>query len=49
MHYLTRLFFALFSAAAIQSAIAEDVMVIRFSHVVATESPKGQAAEKFAQ
>ena len=49
MRYLSRLLFALFAAAAIQSAIAEDVMVIRFSHVVATESPKGQAAERFAE
>jgi C4-dicarboxylate-binding protein DctP len=49
MQYLARLFFSLLAAATIQSAIAEDAMVIRFSHVVAPESPKGQAAEKFAQ
>jgi C4-dicarboxylate-binding protein DctP len=49
MRYLTYLFFALLAAATFQSAIADDVMVIRFSHVVAPESPKGQAAEKFAQ
>jgi len=49
MKFMTHLLAALLAAATIQSAFAENTLVIRFSHVVATESPKGQAAEKFAQ
>jgi C4-dicarboxylate-binding protein DctP len=35
-------------AIAMQSACADGPLVIRFSHVVAPASPKGQAAERFA-
>lgn len=31
------------------TAVAEEPLVIRFSHVVSADSPKGKAAEKFAQ
>lgn len=49
MKYFAHLLAAILASAWIPAAIAENVMVIRFSHVVAPESPKGQAAEKFAQ
>ena len=37
------------SLAAMGSAGAEQPILIKFSHVVATGTPKGQAAEKFKQ
>ena len=44
---LKQLVFAvMFSIAAAGSALAEPI-VIKFSHVVATDTPKGQAAERF--
>jgi C4-dicarboxylate-binding protein DctP len=49
MKFLTYLIAALMAATTIQPAFAEGPLVIRFSHVVAPASPKGQAAEKFAQ
>ena len=35
--------------AAMTSGFAADPIVIKFSHVVATDTPKGRAAEKFRQ
>ena len=40
---------ALVTAATMHAALADSPLVIRFSHVVAPDSPKGQAAQKFAQ
>ncbi len=40
---------AVVTVTAMQIALADGPLVIRFSHVVASASPKGQAAEKFAQ
>ncbi len=37
------------AAAASMSAWADAPIVIKFSHVVATDTPKGQAAERFKQ
>ena len=36
-------------AVASFSAFAQAPIVIKFSHVVATDTPKGQAAERFKQ
>ncbi len=49
MKFIYRLLATLLIASGMHSALADNVLVIRFSHVVAPESPKGQAAEKFAQ
>src|ERR1700712_2149321 len=40
---------ATFGAAASFSAYAEAPIVIKFSHVVAVDTPKGQAAERFKE
>ena len=37
------------TAAVSMSAFAQTPIVIKFSHVVATDTPKGQAAERFKQ
>ena len=47
MHFKT-LVVAL-AAAVSMSAFAQAPIVIKFSHVVATDTPKGQAAERFKQ
>lgn len=47
-----RLALALISAAACllgSASLAEEPIVIKFSHVVAPDTPKGQAAERFKQ
>jgi C4-dicarboxylate-binding protein DctP len=49
MRFLAKLIATVLVAATVQSACADGPLVIRFSHVVAPASPKGQAAEKFAQ
>jgi C4-dicarboxylate-binding protein DctP len=49
MKFLTHFIAALMAATSMPSAWADSPLVIRFSHVVAPASPKGQAAEKFAQ
>lgn len=49
MKLLGRLLAGLITATAAGAAIAEEPLVIRFSHVVSADSPKGKAAEKFAQ
>jgi C4-dicarboxylate-binding protein DctP len=50
MKLLAHLLAVLLTAATVGPALAaEDGLVIRFSHVVAADSPKGKAAEKFAQ
>ena len=36
-------------SAALHPAVAEDTIIIKFSHVVAPDTPKGKAAEKFKQ
>ena len=40
-----------FSAAALMTAnaFAQAPIVIKFSHVVATDTPKGKAAERFKE
>jgi C4-dicarboxylate-binding protein DctP len=40
---------ALAAAASFNAAWAQAPIVIKFSHVVATDTPKGQAAERFKQ
>jgi C4-dicarboxylate-binding protein DctP len=50
----TRAFAALallggFASITVAPAQAQEPIVIKFSHVVATETPKGQAAERFRQ
>jgi C4-dicarboxylate-binding protein DctP len=40
---------AALAAAVSMSAFAQTPIVIKFSHVVATDTPKGQAAERFKQ
>ena len=37
------------AAASFNAAWAQAPIVIKFSHVVATETPKGQAAERFKE
>ena len=49
MKHLVLLLVTLWITCVAPSALAENLLVIRFSHVVASESPKGQAAERFAQ
>lgn len=49
MKFLTHVMVALMAAGVMQSASTVGPLVIRFSHVVAPASSKGQAAEKFAQ
>lgn len=47
---LKTLFLALASAAVISPvAFAQDQIVIKFSHVVANDTPKGKAAERFKE
>ena len=47
---LTSLFFALSAAALVSAnAFAQAPIVIKFSHVVATDTPKGKAAERFKE
>jgi C4-dicarboxylate-binding protein DctP len=48
MKLFTHWMAALMAAATMHSALADGPLVIRFSHVVAPDSPKGQAAQKFA-
>ncbi len=48
-HALTACAAALSLLLATGSALAADPITIRFSHVVAPETPKGKAAEKFQQ
>lgn len=48
MRFLTHLLAALMAVTTFQSARADAPLVIRFSHVTAPASPKGQAAERFA-
>lgn len=40
---------ALISVVTIGAAVAQEPIVIRFSHVVSTDAPKGKAALKFAE
>lgn len=42
-------FFAFLAAGAAVGAQAQDQIVIKFSHVVAADTPKGKAAERFKQ
>lgn len=49
MKLLGHLLAGLITATAVGAAIAEEPLLIRFSHVVSADSPKGKAAEKFAQ
>ncbi len=49
MAFICQLLLALVALVAVSPVSAGTPLVIRFSHVVAPESPKGQAAEKFAQ
>ena len=37
------------AAFAIQPAVAQSPVIIKFSHVVAPDTPKGNAAEKFKE
>ncbi|HEV8645694.1 MAG TPA: TRAP transporter substrate-binding protein [Burkholderiales bacterium] len=46
---MIRLILAALLFTATTSAFAADPIVIKFSHVVATDTPKGKAAEKFKQ
>ena len=46
---MTSVLFALLVLAAIPVAQSADQIIIKFSHVVANETPKGKAAEKFKQ
>ena len=46
---MMRVFLAALLFAAAWSAVAADPIVIKFSHVVATDTPKGKAAERFRQ
>ena len=46
---LTRLFFAILSFAVSNLAFSADAIVIKFSHVVAPNTPKGKAAQKFKE
>ncbi|MDO9599345.1 MAG: DctP family TRAP transporter solute-binding subunit [Azoarcus sp.] len=49
MRSLAYLFAALVSVLSLGSAAAQDPIVIRFSHVVSADAPKGRAALKFAE
>ena len=44
---LARLCFAILSFAVSNLAFSADAIVIKFSHVVAPNTPKGKAAQKF--
>ncbi len=44
-----RLIFALFAFALVTSTHAADTIKIKFSHVVASDTPKGLAAQKFKE
>ena len=46
---LRHLFFGLAACAALATAHAEEPIIIKFSHVVATDTPKGKAADYFAK
>jgi C4-dicarboxylate-binding protein DctP len=46
---ISALLFGLLSCALSATAIAQQPIVIKFSHVVATDTPKGKAAEMFAK
>lgn len=46
---MIRLVLAALLFAATASVLAADPIVIKFSHVVATDTPKGKAADKFRQ
>jgi len=46
---MTRILFALLVLAAMPVAQSADQIIIKFSHVVANDTPKGKAAEKFKQ
>ena len=46
---MTRILFALLVLAAMPVAQSADKIIIKFSHVVANDTPKGKAAEKFKQ
>jgi len=46
---LRLLFLGLAACAALATAQAEEPIVIKFSHVVAVDTPKGKAAEHFAK
>jgi C4-dicarboxylate-binding protein DctP len=37
------------AAFVIQPAVAQSPVIIKFSHVVAPDTPKGNAAEKFKE
>lgn len=49
MHYLVKSILFAAGLALTGSALAAEPIVIKFSHVVAQNTPKGQAAEKFKQ
>lgn len=44
---MKKVLFALLILAAATAAQAAEPIIIKFSHVVATDTPKGKAAEKF--
>ena len=46
---MTRILFVLLVLAAMPVAQSADQIIIKFSHVVANDTPKGKAAEKFKQ
>lgn len=46
---ISRLLIGLFAAAVSLGAYAQQPIVIKFSHVVAADTPKGKAAEMFAK
>ncbi len=46
---MTRILFVLLVLAAMPVARSADQIIIKFSHVVANDTPKGKAAEKFKQ
>jgi C4-dicarboxylate-binding protein DctP len=48
MKLFTKFAAAIFLTAIVQYACADGPLVIRFSHVVSPDSPKGQAAQRFA-
>ena len=45
----TKFLFTLFIVAGASFAVAADPIIIKFSHVVANDTPKGKAADKFKQ
>jgi len=46
---VSKLLIALFAGALSMAALAQQPIVIKFSHVVAADTPKGKAAEMFAK